>query len=258
MCLIHLQLQEHPKYKLIVAANRDELYSRPTEQAHFWKDAPNILAGRDLMQMGTWLGVTKQGRFAALTNYREPAKQTEGLTSRGEIVRNYLAGESTPKDFLASFKQNRDRYNGFNVIAGNPNHLYYYSNRQQEVRQISEGTHGLSNHLLDTCWPKVVKGKEKLKVYTQSRYAIYVKDLFEILGDTEEAAEDALPSTGISRELERKLSAPFIKTRDYGTRCSTVVLVDRENYVTFAERTFNSTGLLEERQFSFQIEAGNG
>lgn len=253
MCLINFQLQAHPNYKLIVAANRDECYDRPTAQAHFWEDEPEILAGRDLVQMGTWLGVTKQGRFAALTNFREQAQITGEKTSRGEIVRNYLVGTETPYDFLKSLKETRDYYDGFNIIVGHPDQLFYYSNRQDKIIEISKGTHGLSNHLLDTAWPKVIKGKKELSTHVMNKEKIQASDLFGILSDHDEAEDINLPQTGVSLELERQLSSLFIKTPNYGTRSSIVLLVDNSNLLTFVERTYDREGFMKEKRFSFQV-----
>ncbi|HSI68404.1 MAG TPA: NRDE family protein, partial [Planococcus sp. (in: firmicutes)] len=148
MCLILFQYRQHPEYKLIVAANRDEFYGRPAKEASFWEDQPDILAGRDLLQMGTWLGVTKSGRFAALTNFRDPSLPEAGKISRGALVWDYLAVDSPPKKFLEALDP--DAYTGFNVLLGDLDNLYYYSNLQKDLIKISPGTHGLSNHLLNT------------------------------------------------------------------------------------------------------------
>lgn len=253
MCLINFQFHEHPNYKLIVAANRDEFYGRPTAPAHFWEDEPDILAGRDLLQMGTWLGVTKQGRFAALTNFRDPAHMDAGKVSRGAIVRNYLAEDSSSEKFLESLHKEKDHYTGFNLLVGNPDELFYYSNIQGEILKVSAGTHGLSNHLLNTPWPKVTKGKHNLKTYVMGLEKVEVDALFTLLAD-EAIAEDAnLPETGVGLDLERKLSPLFIKTPDYGTRSSSVLLVDNDNHFTFAERTYELGELTKENHFTFQI-----
>lgn len=251
MCLINFQFHEHPNYKLIVAANRDEFYSRPTATADFWEDEPNILAGRDLLQMGTWFGVTKQGRFAALTNFRDPAHMGVGKVSRGAIVRNYLAGNASSREFLESLHEEKDDYTGFNLLVGNPDELFYYSNIQGEIIEIPAGTHGLSNHLLNTPWPKVITGKNNLKTYVMGQEKVDVDALFTILSDEEIAADADLPETGVGLDLERKLSPLFIKTPDYGTRSSAVLLVDHNNHITFAERTYELGELTREKTFEF-------
>ncbi|SES66597.1 Uncharacterized conserved protein, contains NRDE domain [Oceanobacillus limi] len=254
MCLINFQFHDHPNYKLVIAANRDEFYNRPTAAAHFWEDHPNILAGRDLQQMGTWLGITKEGRFAALTNYRDPAHMGTGRNSRGEIVRYYLAGSDTPKQFLTALQEEKGNYVGFNVLVGSQNELFYYNNIENEITEIEKGhTYGLSNHFLNTPWPKVVKGKDQLQAYLEKTSDIDPDSLFLLLQDAEQAPLDELPDTGIGVDLERKLSPLFIHIPQYGTRCSTVVTVDHKDYVTFVERTYHDGKYVGEKKFGFQI-----
>lgn len=250
MCLINFQYRQHPKYKLVVAANRDEFYSRPAREAHFWDDQPDILAGRDLSQMGTWLGVTKSGRFAALTNFRDPSLPETGKISRGALVKDYLAADSDPEIFLKSLKP--DVYTGFNVLLGNGEKLFYYNNLNQEIVEVLPGTHGLSNHFLNTPWPKVVKGKSRLESYLDGRNEAVPDDLFEILRDAEQAADPHLPVTGVGLEFERILSPIFIKTPDYGTRSATVLLVDYEDNITFAERVYERGEFSGQQVFEFR------
>ncbi|MBY7142805.1 NRDE family protein [Virgibacillus sp. NKC19-3] len=254
MCLINLHVNNHPNYKLIVAANRDEFYERPTAPAHLWEDEPQILAGRDLIQMGTWLGVTKQGRFAALTNFRDPEHMQPGTFSRGEIAKNYLSTDVSPEEFLHTLKQDKAKYVGFNVILGNTEQLFHYNNVHNEITEIPAGTHGLSNDTLNTPWPKVTKGKKKLREYVMNQKEIQPNKLFEIVSDTEEAHIGDLPKTGVGLDFERKLSPLFIRTPDYGTRSSTVLLVDKQDNVLFHERTFDQGELKKENHFSFRIE----
>lgn len=254
MCLINFQFHEHPKYKLVLMANRDEFYERPTASAHFWEDEQDILAGRDLVQHGTWLGITKQGRLAALTNFRDPQKLTSDKMSRGNIVRDYLTEDVSPQEFLKSLKKNKDTYAGFNVIVGSTEELFHYNNVKNEVTGIPPGTHGLSNHFLNTPWPKVTKGKKNLKEYITKQEEIETNELFKIISDAEEAQDKDLPQTGVGIELERKLSPLFIKTPEYGTRSTTVLLVDNENYVTFVERSFEQGEFAEEKRFQLRIK----
>lgn len=249
MCLINFQFKSHPKYKLVVAANRDEFYGRPTAAAHFWEEEPDLLAGRDLLQMGTWLGVTKSGRFAALTNFRDPSEMDPKKVSRGAIVRNYLAGEQSPAEFLRSLK--KEDYTGFNVLVGDTDQLYYYNNLQGEITEVPPGTHGLSNHYLNTPWPKVVKGKRNLEHYLSRVEKVQLDSLFHILSNAEQAPDTELPETGVGLDFERKLSSIFIKTPDYGTRSATVVLIDHDNHVTFAERTYEKGEFKEQKIFEF-------
>lgn len=252
MCLINLQFRNHPKYKLIVAANRDEFYGRPAASARFWDDEPHILAGRDLTGMGTWLGVTKHGRFAALTNFRDPTNLEAGAISRGAVVKNFLASTDSPKDYVTSIDPTQ--YAGFNIILGDSDRLLYYNNIQHESYEIPPGTHGLSNHFLNTPWPKVTKGKEKLSSYMAQSKEADLEELFAILSDTEHAPDTHLPDTGVGLDLERMLSPMFIQTPDYGTRAATVVLFSHDGTLTFAERNYEKGKFKEDSFFEFKIE----
>lgn len=252
MCLINLQFRDHPTYKLIIAANRDEFYSRPAASAHFWEDQPNILAGRDLTQMGTWLGVTKQGRIAALTNFRDPTNMEAATLSRGAVVKNFLAASTSPKDYLQSIDPKQ--YAGFNLIIGDAEQLMYYNNIQNESYEIPPGTHGLSNHFLNTPWPKVSKGKERLASYMAHTSTVDLEEIFAILSDAEQAPDTSLPNTGVSLDLERMLSPIFIKTPEYGTRSATIVLITHDNTLIFAERNYENGQFKEDSLFNFKIK----
>ncbi|MFC5602503.1 NRDE family protein [Sporosarcina koreensis] len=251
MCLINFHFLDHPIYRLIVAANRDEFYERPTAPAHFWKDKPYLLAGRDLSQGGTWLGITKSGRFAALTNYRDPSEQKKNVKSRGEIVTDFLDSDMPADEFLKSLQQKRAEYAGFNVIVGTADELFYYSNIENEVKKISPGTHGLCNHFLDTPWPKVVKGKTDLRKLVEQNRVIQPGELFDIMLDAEPFPDEQLPVTGVGQQLERVLSSLFIKSEGYGTRSSTVLLINHENNITFVERTYRDGEFVGDRTFNF-------
>lgn len=251
MCLINFHFDDHPTYKLIVAANRDEFFDRPTAQANYWEDNPAILAGRDLKHMGTWLGITKSGRFAALTNYRDPKEFNVNKRSRGDLVRNFLTENGSPVDFLETIKASKEEYAGFNLLVGTPDNLFYYSNKQEDIMQIPAGTYGLSNHLLNTPWPKVNKGKSQLRNYVQEHDHIEIDALFDILSDTETAPDEQLPNTGVGLEMERQLSPLFIEMPNYGTRCSTILLVGHDQSITFVERTFLQGKIKSEKRFDF-------
>lgn len=249
MCLISFAFGVDTQYRLVVAANRDEFYERRTAQAHFWEDAPSVLAGRDLEKMGTWMGVTKDGRFAALTNYRDPNEETDGKRSRGELVSGFLKGEEHPKSFLKKVQHLRDQYPGFNLIVGDVHALYYYSNKENQIRMLEPGVYGLSNHLLDTPWPKVIKGKEGLESCLKHSRENIEECLFSSLQYADPAHDEELPNTGIPLELERKLSPMFIHTEGYGTRCSTLVFMN-EAQGRFVERTYEGEEFVD-REFMF-------
>lgn len=252
MCLIFVSLGSHPDYKLIVAANRDEFYQRKTAPAGYWQDHPDILAGRDLEAQGTWLGVTRSGRVSLLTNYRDPKNINPAAPSRGMLVSDYLAGQTSPLDYLNRVAATAKTYNGFNLMAGTADELFYLSNYAPGVQAVPPGIHGLSNALLDTPWPKVVKGKKYFEELLSSSFS--TNQLFEFLYDDRRAADAELPHTGIGLERERALSSMFIKTDNYGSRCSTVILVDRKNRITFSERVYNTTDFtFSSKTFEFSV-----
>lgn len=241
MCLILLAIKSHPAYKLIIAANRDEYYDRPTAAAAFWADIPDVLAGKDLRANGTWLGITRKGRIAAITNYRDPASIKSGSPSRGNLVRDYLSCHKNPGDFLAWLEKNADRYNGFNIIIGDKDNLHWYSNRGKGTRHLAPGIYGLSNHLLDTPWPKVTRGKNFFRKLLSNKKNPAPDALFNILADRTIPDDKSLPDTGVGLEWERILSPIFITSNIYGTRSSTLVMIDMNNRITFIERTFDPT-----------------
>jgi uncharacterized protein with NRDE domain len=238
MCLILFSYKEHPHYQLIVAANRDEFYERPTAPATFWEDSTKVLGGRDLKMMGTWMGVTRTGRFAAITNYREPSVEVQGAKSRGELVSKFLEGHDSPMDYLKKVREEGEFYNGFNLLVGDKLSLLYLSNRDGQTIEVTSGVHGLSNHLLDTPWPKVHKGKMAFEKILKASSKVNPNNLLDLLADSEQAQDEELPSTGLSLELERVLSPLYINHVGYGTRSSTVLLIDYNNHVTFVERFY--------------------
>lgn len=254
MCLIFLSLHDHPRYKLIVAANRDEFYQRKTASADYWKDHPEILGGRDLEANGTWMAMNKNGRMAMVTNYRDIRNIKPAAPSRGALVTDYLLETSTAEDYLNRITARDDAYNGYNLIVGDPEELWYHSNYRKGIYKILPGLHGLSNHLLDTPWPKVVRGLDKMKSVLMQN-DISSGELFDALFDDAIAADDKLPDTGVGLERERMLSSMFIKSPGYGTRCSTVVLVDKHNHVWFSERVYDlHTFTHTQRDFDFVIQ----
>lgn len=256
MCLIVFSYKQHPDYKLIFAANRDEFYERPTRAAQFWDDHPSVLAGKDLDAGGTWMGITRQGRFSALTNYRNPASRKEDAPSRGHLVRNFLTQELSPRDYAKQTDSRAHKYNGFNLLIGNMEELLYYSNRESKIRRLSPGLYGLSNHLINTPWPKVQQARQQMQNLI-SRDNITEESLFEILANERQAADNALPETGLSLELERAVSSIFIRTDNYGTRASTVLLIDNYGNTTFTERLFKpgSEHPAESNRFELSIGA---
>ena len=242
MCLILFAHGAHSRYRLIVAANRDEFYDRPTQAMCRWRDDSRILAGRDLQCGGTWMGMTDSGRLAALTNYRDPSAISANAPSRGLLVSDFLKGNHSPSEYLSRVDDRKVRYNGFNLLVGDAEDLFWYSNRKRAIHRIQPGTFGLSNHLLDTPWPKVVRGKARLSRWIETHDAPDPEGIFAILADRERPADHRLPDTGVGMETERMLSPLFIESPGYGTRSSTVILWGQNGRVDVWERTFAVDG----------------
>jgi uncharacterized protein with NRDE domain len=238
VCLVVFALDCHPRYRLIMAANRDEFHDRPTQAAAYWSDLPHVLAGRDLLCGGTWLGVTTDGRLAAVTNFRGLARDTDTPRfSRGTLPSGYLAKAVPPQAYLETLPTSPGDYNGFNLIVAEREQLWYYSNRGNSgPMRVVPGIHGLSNHLLDTSWPKVTTSKDCLeRLIREDR--VSPEALLDLLSDTTPFPDHLLPDTGIGLERERMLSPRFISGDTYGTRSSTVILVEREGGIYFIEHS---------------------
>ena len=243
MCLIYLAWRRHPRYPLVVAANRDEYHARPAAPAHWWEDAPGVLAGRDLEAGGTWMGVTRGGRFAAVTNYHDPAAgRRAGAPSRGALVGAFLTGGEPAPEYLDRVVEEGRRYNGFSLLAMDGETLAFASNRSPGAMRLDPGVYGLSNHLLDTPWPKVTEGKAELERLL-AEPDVRVPELLALLavrGHAGVAAPCADTGSGLGRMRSR--SSRFILGRDYGTRASTVVLLEAGGAGVFVERSFDSHG----------------
>ncbi|MGI9026635.1 MAG: NRDE family protein [Burkholderiaceae bacterium] len=271
MCLIVFAWQAHAEYPLIVAANRDEFYARPTASADWWDDGER-LAGRDLRAGGTWMGVSKGGRFAALTNYRDPSSQRTDAPSRGALVSDVLGHRGSMRDALDGVSRAAPRYNGFNLRAAQWHRdasraaMWILSSRGNARPQaIAPGIHALSNASLDTPWPKVDRASRAMQEAMRDGvnagvHAATDRDdlrakLFALLGNQEIACDDSLPQTGVALEVERALSAAFIRMPTYGTRSSTLFVVDRTGDALFIERRCEPDVAIEEYRFEFHIAA---
>jgi uncharacterized protein with NRDE domain len=242
MCLILFAWKAHPEYRLVLAANRDEFHERPALAADFWPQCPDLLAGRDLQAGGTWLGVTRSGRFAAVTNFREPLAPEAPLErSRGELVTDFLTGDQRPLAHAEGLRESGSAYRGFSLLIGTPESLAYVSNRQARAAAVADGCHGLSNHLLDTDWPKVHAGRDCLEALL-GEGRVDPEALFEVLTDRGRISGD-MPAGADSSEIRRHLmNHYFIVSPEYGTRSSTVLLIGRDGRVTFIERRFAPDG----------------
>jgi uncharacterized protein with NRDE domain len=240
MCLILFADHVHPSYRLILAANRDEFYDRPSQPADFWTRHPHVLAGIDLKEKGTWLGVTREGKFAAITNYRDPASLKSDAPSRGKLVSRYLTGLSDAGKYLKTISKKAQNYNGFNLLIGDENDLFVYSNRSA-AKKLPPGIYGLSNHLLDTPWPKIKRGKRMLEEALAKKGDALEEALFAMLADRNVPPDSQLPDTGVGPEWERMLSPMFIASPGYGTRSSTILLIGKNRRVKLVEKVYNGS-----------------
>ncbi len=259
MCLALIAFGVHPRCQVVIAANRDEYHTRPAAPAAWWDTG--ILAGRDLKEGGTWLGVDRRGRFALLTNVREPSRHDPGAPSRGAFVPRLLGADAMPSVALPALVADGSRHNGFNLVAGGASELLWGSNRvSSSPTRLASGIYGVSNHLLDTPWPKIGRTKNAFARWcADAGRADDLAPVFALLRDTERAPDDALPATGVPLEWERMLSAPFIVSPTYGTRCSTIVTIDPEGNVRFVERSFDPAGAVAgEVDYRFALSTAAG
>ena len=240
MCLIVVAWRSRADLPLVVAANRDEWRDRPAEPAHWWPDHPSILAGRDLQAGGTWMGVTREGRFAAVTNFRDPSDRRSTARSRGGLVTEFLLTTESPPAYLAAVARRAAEYNGFNLIVGDGETLWYFGSREGGARPVAPGVHGLSNHVLDEPWPKVVRGRQAMERALEEAHP--VPALFDLLGDPRGVPDAELPKTGVGLEWERRLASALITGPDYGTRASTVLTVAAGGEIRLEERTRGPDG----------------
>lgn len=244
MCLVFIAKNQHKDYPLIIAANRDEFYQRESLAMHPWQ-SPAILAGKDCLAGGTWLGLTAQGRFAIITNYREvPA--TLGKISRGQLVTDFLQAKNSADDFYQQL--HGENYAGFNLVIGDlyQQDLWHFSNRHHDITAINDGVHGLSNALLNTPWPKVMDAKPVIHALCQQTFS--AEHWFALLADRQQASDARLPQTGIERATERLLSSRFIHSQTYGTRCSTLITVNHQQQIHIIERSFDAHAAISGEQ----------
>jgi uncharacterized protein with NRDE domain len=261
MCLIVFAWRAHPRYRLVLAANRDEYLDRPSAPLDYWDAKPDVLGGRDIEKGGSWLATNIDGRWAAVTNFRDGRPMAPSPLSRGHLVSNYVASDGSAMDYAANLARPLTRYPGCNLLIGDTRSLFYASNRHERradatVAALSPGIHGLSNHLLNTPWPKVERSKQTMRELVKANSIHLADALFQLLSDRTEASDDELPETGISSDRERMLSAPFIVSDGYGTRASTVLLMDNDGTVVMQERCFGAGGIeLARRTVTFDCAA---
>jgi uncharacterized protein with NRDE domain len=239
MCLVVFAWKMHPEYRLVLAANRDEFHKRPAQELHWWPDSPDILAGRDLQAGGTWLAVSKPGRFATVTNYREQLSPRPGLRSRGEIITNFVRSEAAVGKFVASLES--DDYAGFSLLAADRDELWYVSNRGDEAVQLAPGIYGLSNASLDTPWTKLVRTRDALRNLTESG-EVDETTLLRIMADRTPAPSADVEAGNLPFVLAKALTAPHIVSAEYGTRCSTALTWSEQEKISVCERRFDAAG----------------
>ena len=242
MCVLFIANQVVDDYPLIILANRDEFHQRPTKPLAYWPDEPAILAGRDLEARGTWLGVNKQGRVAALTNYRQGHNQRQDAPSRGDLVSGFLRSDEPAGHYLDRLHPTADQYNGFNLLVGTPEELYVYNNALDSCERLAPGFHGLSNASLNDPWPKINRGVTQLKEYLQQSISLDPQELLMLMQNDQQADAHLLPDTGVGLAREKFLSPIFIRGQEYGTRCSSLLMFDRDNRLHFTEFSYNPDG----------------
>ncbi len=254
MCLIVFGRNIHPKYKLILVANRDEFYARPTEVANFWEGPNKILAGKDLEAGGTWMGINRFGHLAAVTNYRDPASYQKDKVSRGEIPINFLKMNESTVDYLAQLRANASTYNGYNLLALDQEQLIHYNNQQDKETTIENGIHAISNATLDTPWPKVTRAKELFRSVVDGTFTH--DQLIKMMGDTQTASAEKLPDTGIPKNLEMAISSMCIRTEKYGTCSTSAITISTDGIVDFTEKSYPVGKRIEgTKRFSFSIHS---
>ena len=251
MCLITFAWKTHPAYPLILVANRDEFHASPSLPARPWEDDPDIIGGRDLQANGSWLAIGKTGRFATVTNFREGVSDPCEL-SRGSLVQDFLQSGKSPEQFNLQLEEEKHLYGGYNLLLASGGQLFYCSNRSDLATNLTPGIYSLSNHLLDSPWPKALYAKQQLTTILEED-RIKASRLLAMMRHATPFEDQLLPSTGVSLEMERTLSPPFIQTGAYGTRCTTVLIWNNDSTSTFIEQNYLASGEPGER-FDYQIE----
>ena len=252
MCLVAFSWKNHPEYPLIISANRDEFFNRPSQKIHLWESG--FYAGKDLRSGGTWMGYHPNGRWSLLTNYRDFSISRKPEISRGKLVQDWLESHMSPEDYLAGIQKNLNLYDGFNLLVSNGNTLFYLSNHSPEILELKPGIYGLSNALLNDPWPKVELAKAQLKQLIQADFS--TNDLLSILKSTETYPKEKLPETGVSLEMETSLSAQLIRmSGNYGTVSASAVVQHKSGLVQFKQRSYQwNPELYEETEFQFQLD----
>ena len=239
MCILFMAIGVNPDYPLIICANRDEFHHRPTEPAHFWPPEQNLLAGKDLLAGGTWLGLNRSGSIAALTNIRSPADHSDNRRSRGELIPKYLSGDDA---FVPWLEKQAPSYNPFNLVFGSGQTFYCFNSLQRSLEQLSPGCHAISNGAMDDVWPKMAKGQQALEALVSAPGMPDEALLLEMMRDESRPEDTRLPQTGVSLEWERRLSSIYIRHDEYGTRSTSLLLQDTRGHISFTEVRYDGKG----------------
>lgn len=253
MCILFFAIKQHPNYPVIICANRDEFHQRPTQAMHWWTnhdDSPtnNVLAGKDLQAGGTWLGLNNQGRFSALTNFRQPELFDKNKQSRGELVLQALAHQDD--EMISTLTKSSNNYNGFNLVFGQLNRLMCFNSVSQEQQALSSGFHSLCNGALDDIWPKMALGQSRLADATKAP-SLDIEQLFYLMKSEQQAKTEQLPNTGLPLNWEQLLSSIFITSSEYGTRTTNIITLDNKGNIAIYDRSFNAAGdCIKEQSFS--------
>ncbi len=254
MCLIVLGRNIHPKYKLILVANRDEFYERPTQIAHQWEGPLKLLAGKDLEAGGTWIGINRVGHLAAVTNYRDPISYQKNKASRGQIPVNFLSEKMPAETYVEELSKQSGNFNGFNLLALDQESLVHYNNQNGNPSKLDDGIHAVSNATLNTPWPKVVRAKELFESVIGGNFSH--DDLITMMGDDKTADPQDLPDTGIPKDLEEAVSAMCIRTEKYGTCSTTAISLSHDGEVQFTEKSYPVGKRIEGvKRFSFKVDS---
>jgi len=256
MCIILVAIGKSAAFPFVLAANRDEFYQRPSHPAHFWPESPQLLAGRDLEANGTWLGITHGGKIAAVTNHHDPNSINKAPRSRGALVSDYLQSEQTVEQFAASLRNTQHQYNGFGLLFGDLQRLHYQSNKTALTTTLGCGIHALGNSLLNAPWPRAQAGKQRLYRALAQEQALLVEKLFQLLVDQHPIEPPEQRSGRIASQWKHPADLPiFVQSNNYGTRASTIILVDRDANVLFEEKTYaeKSTRCQSHQRFEFKI-----
>ena len=251
MCLIIFAHKAKCGFPLILAANRDEFFSRPTQQAAFWKlgdNQPSILAGKDLLAGGTWLGLSNSGHFSAVTNISDQSSE-QAPRSRGELPLDFLESGASAEDYARSIPGKFQQYAGFNLLLGDENNMYYLNNRENLVYELKPGIYGLSNGLINSAWPKVNRGRKELFLLMQNSNSLNTDELINMMNHRELPTDENLADTGVYPESGAALSSAFIlnTNRGYGTMCTTAIIASQEGEFWFSEQNYNDDGIKAER-----------